>query len=238
MIGVIGGLGPEATLDFFAKVLRATPVEREQDHLHLLIDNYPKTPNRNESIAGVGPSCAPALIDIASRLERAGADLLVMPCNTAHAYEDEVRKAVATPLLSIIDVASDAVCSVCPGAKCIGVLAAEGALRAQLYQHAIADRGRQALTLTEQELPAFMDAIYRIKSGRADSSVRAAMLGFANALVSRGAEALIAACTEVPLALETSRCPVPVIDSTDALAHACVRWARGEPASEDVLCSS
>ena len=104
IVGVIGGLGPEATLDFFGKVLRATTAAKDQDHLHLIIDNNPGTPDRTNAVSGNGPSPAPSLARTALRLEQAGAEVLVMVCNTAHAFSSAITDAVEIPFLNLIDV--------------------------------------------------------------------------------------------------------------------------------------
>src|SRR5690625_3321663 len=101
--GVIGGLGPEASLDFYARVLRRTPARGDQDHLHLIINSNPRVPNRNEAIAGTGPLPGPYLADMALALERAGADFLVMACNTAHAWLPDIKRATNLPIINIID---------------------------------------------------------------------------------------------------------------------------------------
>ena len=110
-IGVIGGMGPAATLDFFGKILEATHAERDQDHLRVLIDNNPRVPDRNAAIAGRGPSPGPQLAESARGLERAGADFLVIACNTAHAFQPDIEAAISIPLLSMIDATTDAAMS-------------------------------------------------------------------------------------------------------------------------------
>ena len=135
----MGGLGPEATLDFFAKVLAKTRADTDQEGLRLLIDNNPTVPNRNEGVAGTGPSPAPALTEMAQGLERAGADFLVMVCNAAHAFQRAITDAVNIPFVSIIEETVRAtVQSVLPGVKTVGVLGSSGCLDAGLYQNAFA----------------------------------------------------------------------------------------------------
>lgn len=224
VLGVIGGLGPEATLDFFAKVLRATPAERDQDHLHLIINNNPKVPNRNEAVAGTGPSCGPELAKSARALERAGADLLVMPCNTAHAFAADIRAAVQIPFMSLIDETVSATRAQHPQLRRVGVLATSGCLQAGLYRDAFAQVGIETLEPTGPALRRFMAALYDIKSGR-KKSARAVMLALAEDLIAEGAEALVFGCTEVPLVLSAEDFTVPLLESTEILAHAVVRVA-------------
>ena len=107
-VGVLGGMGPDATVDFMSKVIAATPAEKDQDHLRMLVDSNPHVPNRQEALLRGGEDPGPVLAAMAKGLQAAGADFLVMPCNTAHAFKDAIIEAVDIPLVSIIDVSVDA----------------------------------------------------------------------------------------------------------------------------------
>ena len=155
-VGVLGGLGPAATADFFSKLVTATPAATDQDHLHIIIDNNPKVPNRNEAVAGTGVSPAPVLAEMASRLEVAGADFLVMVCNAAHAFQDAITDAASVPFVSIIEETSDAVKAQLPTGAKVGVLASSGCLDTDLYQDALAARGLHALIPAGATKDAFM----------------------------------------------------------------------------------
>ena len=224
-IGVIGGMGPAATLDFFAKLIAATPAARDQDHLRVLIDSNPRVPDRNAAIAGRGPSPGPALAASARALERSGADALVIACNTAHAFQADIEAAVSIPLLSMIDATVDAALAMHPAR--VGVLAAEGCRRAGLYQRAFAARNVEALLLADGAQQDFMDLIYRVKAGDVGQDVRRRMEGLAISLNASGAQSVVAACTEVPLVLGGEVLAVPLINSTDALVARVVRFALG-----------
>jgi aspartate racemase len=227
-IGVLGGMGPEATLDFFAKVLAHERAERDQEHLRLLIDNNPAVPNRNEAVAGTGPSPAPVLAEMARGLERAGAEFLVMACNAAHAFQREVEAAVAIPFLSIIEVTAEAALERVPGVRAVGVLGSSGCLDAGLYQTAFSRRGVTAPVPEGEARARFMTLLYRIKGGDKGEAVRRGMLELADGLAQAGAEAIVAGCTEVPLVLGENDLTLPLLDSSDALAAAAVACARGE----------
>lgn len=230
LIGVIGGLGPAATLDFYAKVLELTPAGSDQEHIRLIIDADPEVPNRNDSVAGSGPSSAPALAAKARRLKDAGAELLVMPCNAAHAYRREIEAAAGLPLISIVDEALKAVAARPPGTGKVGILATTGTLDSGLYQRALLDSGRPPATLEGPSLAAFMRLVYRIKAGDVGTAARLEMLDHGRALVAAGARALIAACTEVPLVLRASdeaELGAPIVDATEALARAVVVLGSG-----------
>lgn len=225
-VGVLGGLGPEATLDFFAKVLALTAARTDQEHLHLLIDDNPKVPNRNLAIAGTGPSAGPALVAMARRLEMAGADFLVMACNTAHYYEPDIRAAVAIPFVSIIEETCAALAVRVPGARQLGVLAAGGCRQAGLYDRALRARGIEPVVPDEAEQARFMECMYAIKGGDRGPAIKAGVAELGQRLIARGAEAVIAACTEVPLVLVDGDLTCPLVDSTAILAEATVAYAK------------
>lgn len=237
LIGVLGGLGPAATLDFYGKVLSLTPAATDQQHVRLLIDADPEVPNRNESVAGSGPSSAPSLVAKALRLKAAGAEMLVMPCNAAHAYRAEIEAASGLPFISIVTEALAASTAAAPDAARVGLLGTSGTLRAGLYQRALQESGRTAVTLDEPALARFMAVIYRVKAGElANADLRREMLALAMELVADGAEVIIAACTEVPLLLgepETKALSVPLVDATEALARAVVERGRSRDSSVD-----
>ena len=223
--GILGGMGPEATVDFMAKVIAMTPGEKDQDHIRMLVDHDPTVPNRQDAILGKGEDPGPALAAMAQRLEAAGADFLVMPCNTAYVFEQAIIDAVKIPLISIIDATIDAVPDGCDS---VGLLATEGCLQAGVYQRGLAARQLTPLEPTADEMQKLMQAIYAIKAGNADDSTGKTMQSLAEALVARGAGAVIAGCTEIPLALEQSMLEVPLLSSTDILAQKTVRLALSE----------
>ncbi len=226
-VGVLGGMGPAATLDFLQKLLAATPARTDQDHLRVLVDSNPKLPDRNAAIAGRGPSPGPGLASMARGLEASGADVLVMACNTAHAFEPDIRGAVKIPFLSMIEATVEAVLQRSPGVRRVGLLAAAGCLDAGLYQAAFAAHGVRTLEPRDALRERFMALVYRIKAGETGPAARAEMASIGAALVAQGAEALAAACTEVPLVLDPSDVSVPLTDSTDALVAKTSAFARG-----------
>ncbi len=226
-VGIIGGLGPAATFDFCQRIVRLTPVQVEQDHLHLLVDNNPKAPDRNRALAGLGPAPDTAFADSAKRLENAGADFLVMPCNTAHAYANAITAAVSIPFVHIIDEAVAEVAAQTSYDSVIGVMAADGCLRAELYQNRLAAAGRQCLLLECEEQRRFMEHIYRIKQAGVSPDARNEMRSLAESLQSRGADTIVAGCTEVPLVLQQRDIKVPLFDSTEWLAKTVIEFAKG-----------
>ncbi len=222
-VGVLGGMGPEATIDFMNKVLVATPATQDDDHVRMLVDHNPHVPDRTQAILGNGGEPGPVLARMAARLQQAGADMVVMPCNTAHAFQPDIEAALDIPFVSIIDETVAA----CAGFDAVGLLATQGCLASGIYNEALAAAGIRAVLPDDAEVARFMTLTGKIKAGDTGSDVGAGMLELANALVARGAQAVIAGCTEIPLVLEQSMLEVPLLASTDILAEATVAYALG-----------
>jgi aspartate racemase len=225
-VGVIGGLGPLATLDFFERVLRRTRAVREQDHLRLIIDNNPNFPDRNAYARSEGPSPGPALAACAKGLEAAGAGVIVMACNTTHAWESEIRASITVPFLSIIKETVDVVAELRPEA--VGVLAVDACLSASLYQDALKGAGLKTVLLNADSQRTFMELIYRIKSGDSGETVKRSMVTLARKLEAQGAEVIIAGCTEIPIVLTADDIEGELISSTDVLVERTIVFAGGE----------
>jgi aspartate racemase len=228
VIGVLGGLGPWATLDFFEKLLRLTPARRDQDHLRVIIDSNAKIPDRGPAILGTGEDPTPALVATARNLERAGAEVLVIPCNTAHAFYDAVAAAVHIPVLHIMEEVAGALRAGWPGVRRAGVLATQATVAARLYHRACAAVGVDVLTPDAAGQEAVTQAIHAVKAGAARAVETAAVAAVARGLVEGGAGAVILGCTELPLVLPPSEVTVPLLDSNLVLAQAAIRAARAE----------
>ena len=232
LVGVIGGMGPDATIDFMSKVVEYTPAENDQGHVRLLVDQNPRTPSRQQALNGDGDSPGPVLAKTAAKLQLSGAEFLVMPCNTAHAWQDKIAAATTIPFISIIDESVAKALASADGA--IGLLTTPGCFRAGLYQQAVAGSDRELVEQTEAELAEAMQLIDRIKAGDKSDAIADAVQGCAQQLIDRGAAVIIAACTELPLVLKQSMVSVPLIGSTDVLAEKTVALALAqEPLPED-----
>lgn len=222
-LGILGGMGPLATVDFLDKLVRATPVATDQDHIPLLVRFCPEVPDRVAALLQGGPSPAPALMAAAHALQSAGAQALAMPCNTAYAWHDEMAAALSIPILHIVDSALQHPDCRLDGGGAIGLLATTGTLQAGVYRR----RGAAVKWIEpEPEVQATQVAagIRAVKAGQAGLA-RPLLLQAARHLIDRGARVLLMGCTEVPVALAGADVGVPVVDATDALARACVQWA-------------
>ncbi|MGG4605215.1 aspartate/glutamate racemase family protein [Paenalcaligenes sp. Me131] len=229
MLGVLGGMGPLATVDFLHKLVAATPAQRDQDHVPTIVWNVPQIPDRQQAIAGTGPSPLPHLLEAVTQLNHAGATLLVMPCNTVHHWITALQPNSPAPFLHIVTATVEALQRASYGSplKRIGLVATRGALRTRLYQDILQQHGVEVLENTETELDTlFMPGCYAIKRHALDEGA-ALIEAAAQALVDRGAQHLILACTEVALALSHVHSPLlhHSTDPNQALAEAVVqRW--------------
>lgn len=224
MLGVIGGMGPAATADFFAKLIEETPATCDEDHIPTLIASDPRVPGRPAAILDGGPSPLPALLAIRDKLIGAGATLLAMPCNTAHAWYDGLAGDCPVPFISIVEASCAALAEVAATGSSIGLVATRATLAAGIFDRELAARGYAAVRPSERELgAAVLPAIRLVKEGRsreAGSLLEPAV----QALLDRGAAAVILACTETPIALDAVGSPLRnrCVDSNRALARACV----------------
>jgi len=227
-VGVLGGMGPEATIDFMAEVLQLTDADMDQGHIHLIVDQNPKVPNRQQAIRSGNDDVGPVLAAMAGRLERAGADFLVMPCNSAHVFEESIREATSLPFISIVDVCVCSLGQACPDGGRIGLMATDGLVETGLYQRALEKAGFDAVLPNVREQARLMTLIHRVKGGDKQPDVARGMQELARVLVERGADAVLAACTEIPLVLTAEQLAVPLVSSTEALARRTVALARRE----------
>lgn len=220
-LGVLGGMGPAATLDFLAKLQATTPVRREHDHLRVLVDINPQVPDIESDAAGE------VLAAMALGLRDAGAQVLAIACHAAHRHADRVRVS-GLPLVDLIETAGLAAQAAEPagGVERVGVLGSAGALA--LYRRAFPHRGLEAVTLDDHEQVEFMALLYRLKHGDLGPASRETMAALAHRLVGKGAQVVVAGCTEVPLVMGADDLTVPFVDATEALARRCVEVCLAE----------
>jgi aspartate racemase len=225
-LGVLGGMGPAATLEFLSRLQTYTPAEKDQDHIRVIADINPKAPDRNVPGSGAGA----VLAEMAGALRGAGAEVLAMPCNTAHAHADLIQRASGLPLIDMIALGADAAAR--GGAMRAGVLGTRGALKLEREYQAARAQGVGSLPPERQE--AFMDTLYRIKSGDRGDGVRREMQGYADELRKLGADVLICGCTEVPLVLGKRDVRIELVDPGDLLARQAVAVCLGWEAAPHV----
>lgn len=223
MLGVIGGMGPLATADFFTKLVGNTRALTDDDHVPVLIHSVPQIPSRPAAILRGGVSPLPALRAARDRLLGAGATVLAMPCNTAHHWYDELVEGCPVPFLHIADAAAELLPA---AATTVGMLATRATLHARVYEKRLAQRSFSVIAPDDDEYDNVVQpAIDAVKRGDPVVAGRGIEPAVAR-LRLRGAAVVILACTELPPALDAiaSAARAHCIDATDALAQACVRW--------------
>jgi aspartate racemase len=228
-VGIIGGMGPEATVDLMARIIRATPALDDRDHIRVVVDNNPKVPSRIQAlIQGTGESAAPCLIEMARKLAAWGVDFLAMPCNTAHYYHQAIQDAVDIPLLNMIDLAVEAVQTDHPGIQRLGLLASTAVLNLGLYKKRLAQQGVEVLHPVPSLQERLMQAIRQIKTSHYGHETVDALQAAAIDLTERGAGILLVACTELSIIASSIRTSAAVYDSAQILAEAIVKTAKAE----------
>ncbi|MFM0339045.1 cysteate racemase [Paraburkholderia fungorum] len=224
LIGILGGMGPLATVDFFERVIQLTSsagATSDQEHLPLLVANLPHIPDRSKGMLGSGEDPLPALLDGIDMLNRNGVDLIAVPCNSAHYWYDAMRERSRAPILHIAEAC---VAAIARGTRRAAVLATGGTLASGLYQKILERHDIEPIVPNAQTQQHIDACIQAVKAGELDTSaaeLEAALAEFA----ARGAEAAVMGCTEIPLAARRlATPPMKLIDSTLELARVTVSY--------------
>lgn len=224
MLGVLGGMGPLATVDFMGKIIRNTRAVRDQDHLELFVHSATSIPDRTDFILGQGPDPFPAMCVALQQLERAGATVMAIPCNTAHRWHAALQGQTSATVLHIVDATAEHLVRQDRPASPIGLLATDGTLLASVYQTRLARLGFTCVVPEDRDQTQVMQAISHVKAGDvAEGGV--ILRRQVEGLTKAGCRQIIMACTEIPIALEAFQGQVAalLLDATDALARACVK---------------
>jgi len=224
ILGIFGGMGPEATTDLYKQIIKHTPAEKDQDHIPTLIYSLPQVPERTTSIRNQDTTIIPYIVDGVTRLENAGASFIAIPCNTVHYYYDQMQGAVSIPIIHMIRETVNEVREQYPDARSIGLLATTGTIESGLYEKELIQSGLKVIIPDKEvEEDNVMKAVFGIKAGT-DKAVSEDLLAEAGQhLIDKGAEVIILGCTEIPLAFNSSRVNVPVVSATRVLAERAIQ---------------
>jgi aspartate racemase len=237
-IGVVGGVGPAATVDFIEKVIKNTPAARDQDHIKLVVEHNPKIPDRTDNLIGDGADPTVAIYAACKRLENDNADIIAIPCNTAHAFVERIQSYLSIPIVNMLSETVSYIEKRHGDKSCIGLLATSGTIASRVYQQAV-DRttghNKFSMIVPDAEHQAVvMDVIYGeqgVKAGFINDDVRAKLQRAIAHLVAQGADVIVLGCTELPLLIAQDDKfaiggkKVPVLDPTEILARRCVALA-------------
>jgi len=223
-VGIIGGMGPEATLDLFYKMIKATPAKKDQEHLHIVIDNFPQIPDRTAFLLGKGEDPLPYILKSLKTLEKANVDVLCMPCNTAHYFVEDIRKATPLPFISIVESTLKEIKSSFKDSKNIGLLATDGTIIGRVYHNIFEAEGYKIITPSEEKQSEVMKIVYSIKAGEIEENVHL-FEEIIEHMKLLGSGLVILGCTELPILLKYFKPSIPVIDATSCLAKEVVNFA-------------
>lgn len=223
-IGIIGGMGPLATADLFEKIIRATDAARDQDFPHVIVDCNTDIPDRTAAILGGGEDPVPQLVRSAHALESAGADVLIMPCNTAHWFYDALCSQTCLPVLHMLRLTAERLER--EGIAAVGLLATDGTIQTGLYENILAAHSIQVVKPDADGQHRVMSAIYDgVKAGDLGRIDVPALSRTLDAMAAGGAERFVLGCTELPIVFAQWDLPYPVADPTQILAEAAVAYA-------------
>ena len=218
-LGILGGMGPMATADLFYRIINLTEAKSDRDHIHIITDNYCEIPDRSAYILGKGEDPIYHMYEAAKKLEGIGADFLVMPCNTAHYFYDKLSKKIGIPFLNMIEETAIFL----QGEKRVGLLATEGTYRARLYERAFLPHNIAVVTPDDNIKKLINTLIYNFKGGKSSSCED--LNTILNHFREMGVDKLILGCTELPLIFNEVSSDLSLVNPTEVLARAAIRYA-------------
>jgi len=228
-IGILGGMGPEATWDFYGRIIKATPARQDSEHIRVIIDSNPKIPDRTKAILGLGPSPVEAMIESGRYLEQSGADFLLMPCMTAHHFIKPVQEALSIKIINGFELIRRFMDNDIMADKKTAVIATTGCINTRIFEKYL-EEDRLLFLDDMTQTTEVMDIIYGprgIKAGHVSGEVIERLTRLFEVFQQQGAEYVIAGCTEISLVLKNQPMPLPVIDPMDLLALEAVRLVKG-----------
>ncbi|PSM51462.1 aspartate/glutamate racemase family protein [Campylobacter blaseri] len=221
-IGILGGMGPLATIDLYTKMVELTDAKQDQDNIPIIIDNYPQIPDRTTYILNKGRDPFPYMKESAIRLKNAGCEVICIACNTAHYFADRLTKECGINILHIADITTKAIEKNYPNAKKIAVIATTGTTKAKIYQDKLVKSGYEVVIIPDPLMENIMDCIYK---GAKANNLNSYIDVFNNTMDKIEADVYIAACTEIPLFLPYATKKEKFVDATFELAKAAVKFS-------------
>jgi len=219
VVGIIGGMGPEATIDLMQRLIRLTPAADDVDHIHAIVDNDPKIPSRIKAIIdGEGESPEQHLVEMARRLESFGADFLVLPCNTAHYYYHALQDSVHIPVLNMIELTVNDLILRFPFARSVGLLGSDAIRITGLYDACLRKYGLRSVYPQQHEQQKLMQVIKDVKAGKTAEAVRKVFEEVVANITAERAEVIVIACTELSV-IAGGTILLPFIDALEVLAE-------------------
>ena len=227
IVGIVGGVGPESSNKFCEFLIKYKYAQSDQENLTFLHYCNPKIPDRTDFIFGLGPNPTQELIKSCNLLKKAGADFLVIPCNTAHYFLPEIQKNVEIPILDMTKLLVKEVLEKYPPINKIGILATTGSIKTNIYQNYFDGMGVETILPSEEDQEHLvMGAVYGndgIKAGK-KRLPKKKLTKIADKLIERGAQAIVLGCTEIPLVLNQKDFSVKLFDPMEISAKEIIKY--------------
>jgi aspartate racemase len=229
VLGVLGGMGPLASAQFMLRLTLLTPASKDQEHIPAVLWSDPRVPDRGDAMRPGGTSPLPILLRGIEGLKRAGCGAIVIPCNTAHVWYDQMAEAAGIPIPHIVDAAATDLARIGIRPGRIGLMGTPVTLRTRLYQQRLTRLGWECIEPDEDQMTRLVSPSIALVKANQVADAYEPLAEVVNSLAARGATAVVLGCTEIPLGIQAGpeeRLAVPVIDTIDALARAAIAWAR------------
>ncbi|GAA6492798.1 MAG TPA: amino acid racemase [Candidatus Bariatricus faecipullorum] len=218
-LGIIGGMGPEASSFFYARITARTMASRDQDHIDMVILSHATMPDRTEAIlTGQKKPFLDAITEDARTLEKLGAANIAIPCNTSHYFLEDIQAATSVPIINMVEESVRYVLENHPDVKKIGIMGTDGTIQTGTYYRACEKAGVIACVPDEEAQRDVMSLIYDdIKGGKTGD--RSKFERAYRNLMGQGCDAVILACTEISVFKEYYPVPVNCVDAMDVLVR-------------------
>ncbi|MDO5968592.1 amino acid racemase [Flavivirga aquimarina] len=233
-LGVVGGVGPSATVDFMNKIIQNTTVKKDQDHIKMIVEQNPQIPDRTANLIHNQTDPTIALFSTCKKLEAAGSNAIAIPCNTAHAFVKEIQEHLNVPIVNMITITAEYILENFGKGTNVGLLATNGSIQSKVYFNVLTGFGLQVVIPDETHQNYVMESIYGkfgVKAGYTDGLCKEQILNGVNHLIKREAQVIILGCTELPLLfpenkeLRDGKKSVELVDPTLILAKKVVNLA-------------
>lgn len=226
-IGIIGGMGPLATVHLYERIVLRTKAEKDQDHIRVLIDSNTNIPDRTKAIIGNGQDPTVELIKSAKILENSGADFLIMPCNTAHYFVDIIKRSVNIPFINMPEETVKYTCDKYGNNTIVGVMATDGTIKSKIYENYYSKLGIKTI-VPEKTQEKLMKFIYEvIKSGKYEVGTYL-LFEAVEELKKLGADTFLLGCTELSSAQYLYKFEGPFINPMEVLTEKSIVYAGGQ----------
>ncbi|MDW7692644.1 amino acid racemase [Flammeovirgaceae bacterium SG7u.111] len=233
-LGIVGGVGPSATVDFMNKIIQSTPAKKDQDHIKMIVEQNPQIPDRTANLIKNETDPTIALYSTCKKLEVAGSNVIAIPCNTAHAFVKEIQKHLKVPIVNMITTTAEYILENFGKEAKVGILATTGTIQSKIYYNVLTHYGLQVVVPDETHQDYVMESIYGefgVKAGKTNGPCKEQILKGVKHLIEKKAQVIILGCTELPLLFPDTKeftdteKSVELIDPTLVLAKKIVNLA-------------